>query len=520
MDDMRCSTGPKRGLASVGRTVWVVALRGAAAAALMLWATQQAGAQQRRGAPERPEGPLMLSTVAQWALEGSRDVLDAQYQVAVAEEQASEAWAEIYPSVDLSSSYTRNVAPQVSFLPAQIFDPDATEGEFIPVQFGADNIWNLSINADQAVFDARSFFGLGGASQFQTLQREGLRGRTQQVVTRVRDAFYRVLLGQEEVRLTERSISRVRQSLEETAAMERAGLASSYDVLRLEVELANLTPSVRRARNRHEAARRSLALELGIDPETALDVAGELARIDLDDFDANTPANKDILAFAGDVVHQGGGAVTRLVDRAMAHRSDIRQLELQEDLRQVELRLEQVAYLPTVRVFGTYGLAAQQNGPVDFFGSAAQRGSSKQVGVSVNFPIFSGLSRDARIDQRRASLRQAEVQTRRMAGEAEAELRNLADELMEAHARASSQRLAISQAQRGYEIASAQYREGIGSQLELTDAEVSLRQSEFNYAQAVYDYLWARARLDQARGEVPLVDIEYGGADAPKGRGE
>ena len=40
-----------------------------------------------------------------------------------------------------------------------------------------------------------------------------------------------------------------------------------------------------------------------------------------------------------------------------------------------------------------------------------------------------------------------------------------------------------------------------------TDAEVALRQSEFNYAQAVYDYLVARAQLDEATGRVPLVDV-------------
>ena len=53
-----------------------------------------------------------------------------------------------------------------------------------------------------------------------------------------------------------------------------------------------------------------------------------------------------------------------------------------------------------------------------------------------------------------------------------------------------------------------QYREGISSQLEVTDAEVALRQSEFNYAEAVYDYLVARARLDQALGMVPLGGLE------------
>ena len=69
-----------------------------------------------------------------------------------------------------------------------------------------------------------------------------------------------------------------------------------------------------------------------------------------------------------------------------------------------------------------------------------------------------------------------------------------------------SEALAALLAQRGFEIASAQYREGIGSQLELTDAEVALRQSEFNYAQAVYDYLVFRAQLDEAVGQVPMVD--------------
>ena len=76
----------------------------------------------------------------------------------------------------------------------------------------------------------------------------------------------------------------------------------------------------------------------------------------------------------------------------------------------------------------------------------------------------------------------------------------------EALLRARGQRLAVNQAQRGFEIASAQYREGLGSQLELTDSEVALRQSEFNYARAVYDYLVFKAQLDEAVGAVPMVE--------------
>ena len=55
-----------------------------------------------------------------------------------------------------------------------------------------------------------------------------------------------------------------------------------------------------------------------------------------------------------------------------------------------------------------------------------------------------------------------------------------------------------------------EYREGLGSQLQITDAENALRQSEFNYAQAVYDYLIARARLDTALGTVPVAPGDIG----------
>jgi outer membrane protein TolC len=136
------------------------------------------------------------------------------------------------------------------------------------------------------------------------------------------------------------------------------------------------------------------------------------------------------------------------------------------------------------------------------------------MGLRVSIPIFSGFRQDARIDQRRASLRQIAAQREQAVDLAGSQVRTLVENADEALERARAQRLAVTQAGRGFEIASAQYREGLGSQLELTDSEVALRQSEFNYAQAVFDYLVARAQLDQATGQVPLVDVEVG-TEAP-----
>ena len=474
------------------------------------WFGDAAAAQRRTHRAHLGDGPALLSAVARAALERNREIIDAEQELVLANEQVGEAWSDVYPNVNLTSSYTRNVAPQVSFLPAQIFDPSAAAGDFIPIQFGADNIWNLSVSLEQSVFDPRVFVGLGAAARFRILQREAVRGRSQQVVTRVRIAFYDLLLAQEEVRLTENSLDRVRQSLEETRAMEEAGVAEAYDVLRLEVEFANLEPNLNRARNRLRAARRALAAELDLEPESEIAVAGELALMDLEDFDANSPGNRDILAFGVEST-AGEPQLEELLRRSRANRSDIRQLEITETLRRTEMRIEQLDYLPSLSAFGSYGLAAQQNGLPDFFGTSSQRGTTKQVGLRFSMPIFTGFRENARIAQRQAVLRQAEATTRLATDQAEIQLRNLVDQMAEARLRTRGQRLAVSQARRGFEIARARYREGLAGQLELTDAEVALRQSEFNYAQAIYDYLSTGARLDEAAGTVPLVDVSPDG---------
>lgn len=452
------------------------------------------------------EGMTLLEAV-QEALGRSPDLRSAQAALDVAEQQVREAWGEVYPSIDFRSSYTRNLSPAQGFLPAQIFDPDAAPGELIPVQFGADNTWSMAIDGEQALFRAGVIVGVGAAKRFRNLQEETLRGEAQALVTRVRTAYYDLLLAQEQVRLTENSLRRVRASLEETQALNEAGLASDYDVLRLQVEVANLEPNLRRAENAADDARRSLAVELDVEAMESIQVQGSLASMELDAMDQNSAANQRILAFTGVALGEEADPEA-LVAVALQQRTDILQLELTETLRQTELRLEQAEYLPEISIFGGYGIDAQENGSLDFFGErSSDKTFTRRIGLQVTLPIFNGFAREARISQKRATMRQAEADTHLARSVAESEIRGLIDDLDEARLRARTQRLAVDQAQAGFDIASAQYREGVGSQLELTDSEVALRETEFNYAEAVYDFLVAQARLDQAVGVVPEVDL-------------
>ena len=459
-----------------------------------------------------PEQVLTLGQTIRLALDQSEDLRDARFGLEVAEEQVSEARGELFPKVDATAAYTRNLSIATNFLPAIIFDPSADPNELVPVRFGSDNVWQTNITVEQALFKPSVFVAMSAAGRFENFARETLRGRTQATVTRVRLSYYTLLLAQEQARLMENSVRRVRQSLKETAALNRAGLASDYDVLRLEVELANLEPNLLRARNAVAQSRRELGIELALETPDRVRVAGSLAEIDLEDTEANSAANREILELSAWGLAAGAAAGDeRTID--VEARSDLRLLDFSEELRRSELRLEQVQYLPEIVVFGSYGVIAQQDGRLNFFGESMQRAFSKQAGLRVTWPIFSGFSKDARIDQRQAALRQVQAQSRLARSRADSEVQTVWDQVSEALNRAAAQRQAVRQAQRGFEIASAQYREGLGSQLELTDSEVALRQSEFNYAQAVYDFLVAQANLDQAVGYVPMVD-----SDRPAGR--
>ncbi|MCY3809859.1 MAG: TolC family protein [Gemmatimonadetes bacterium] len=506
------ATHPARRGSGSRRMRWRLLVSVALAAGAPVAATAQDARRPADAGARLVDAPALLSEVLRAALEGNPDIVDAALEVEVAREQVSEARSGLYPTIDLSSSFTRNVKPPISFLPAEFFGGEP--GEYIQVRFGADNNWQLSIDAEQPLLDMRAVIGLGAADGLVQISREAARGRTQDAVTRVRIAFYDLLLAREEVRLIERSLARVQQVLSDTRAMQGAGLASEYDVLRLEVEVASLEPDLRRARNRHRSARRTLAVDLGLEPGAEIEAAGSLAEIDLDDVEANSAGNRDILALQGVAATDEAGTRS-LMERGVRGRADVRQLAVSERLRLAELRLEQVEYLPKVYAFGSYGLSAQHDGAPKFFGSSQERTESRLVGLRVTIPLFSGLSRDARIDQRRATLRRIRSQSQAAVDRAQAELLDLLGQVQEARSRASAQHLAVAQASRGFEIAAARYREGTGSRFEQTDAEVALRRSEFNYARAVYDYLSARARLDLASGRVPFVDV--GAAGVPLG---
>jgi outer membrane protein TolC len=447
------------------------------------------------------EDVFSLRRAIQVGLANSGTLEDAEFGLRVADQQVREAWGSILPDISVSASYSRNLLVQQIFLPAEFFG--GPPGETRPVRVGSDNSWTAGLNVSQSLFEYGVFVGVGAAGRFRGLQEEVLRGTTQQVVTVVRQAYFDALLADEELRLTEKSIERLGQTLEETRALNRAGLVSNYDVLRIEVEYSNVQANLQRAENSVRARRRALLVELGFDPERLIALEGQLSGIDLDEADVNTRENAELLLLAG-APEPTRSEIDALLQTAMRRRTDLRQLRSTVLLEEARVGVEKADFFPRLSVFTNYNIFAQEDGSPSFFGETSdQRTRTAAAGVQIELPIFRGFQRFARVRQAQATVRRNETRLERAELEAVNQVRSLAEATEEARSRARSQRRAVEQAQRGFEIASTEYREGLGSQLQVTDAEVALRQSEFNYARAVYDYLSARAQLEFAIGTVP-----------------
>jgi outer membrane protein TolC len=335
-----------------------------------------------------------------------------------------------------------------------------------------------------------------------------VRGTAQQVVTAVRQAYFDALLALEELRLTEESIVRVRQNLDETRARYAAGLVSEYDVLRFDVEHATVSANLERAHNLVAARKRALLVEMGLDPDDNVELVGRLNEVNPDALELNSPENQELLLLAG-IPGVINAQIDDLIGTALLLRTDVRQLQATVSLEEARVKTVKGQFYPTLSLFSNYNVMAQQNGGPQFFGTTANRTTTAAAGLQISMPIFQGFGRFAQVHQAEAVVRQNETRLERVEQETLNQVRTLLDATRESRARAQSQRRAVAQAQRGYDIASAEYSEGIGSQLQVTDAEVALRQSEYNYALAIYDHLVARAQLELAIGMVPDAAGEF-----------
>lgn len=468
--------------------------------------TYQAGFSQDVQVELPEENELTIDQVIKLSVVNNPQVKRAILSVENADEQVKLAWSEVLPEVTSSATFTRNIEIPVNFVPATFFDPDANPDELVPLQFGTDNNWQGGITVSQNIFRGEAIVGISSSSVFKSVQVENVRSTIQQIITQARKSFHAVLIADEQLRLQEATINRIEENLEENRSRYEAGLIEEYDVLRLEVQLANQEPQLEDAQLAVEEAYRNLKEVMALPIDMPLEIVGSLS-----EYRINNPAEggneNDTIYGIVQATPLPRLTQDEALDVMRGKRGDLRALDVQQSLKDREIKAIKSRFLPTITAdYNLQWTAAQPGTPKPF--ENAVRFQTLMLNVSV--PLFTGFERMANLNI--AQIERKDLQVQQWAAEKTAlnEYQTSLDRLRNLEETANARRRAVNQAQRGYEIAVNRYENGVGSQLEVTEAELQVREAELNYALSVADYLNTKADFDMAIGMVPMIDeTEY-----------
>ena len=299
----------------------------------------------------------------------------------------------------------------------------------------------------------------------------------------VKKAFYNILLAEQSLAVLRESEATVQRTVDDTQVQYKHGLASEYDLLTAQVQLSNLKPTILQTENSIKLAKLMLKMYLSIPEDVEIEVVGELD------------------ALRDDVLAGTDGLTTDVTDN-----SDLRSLELQEEVLRRSLKAANAGRMPTLAAFGSASYTGNDMEPFNFGGAAATDDSRYfwthpiSVGLQLSVPIFSGLTKMNRSRELKNQISQLSLQRSYARQQIDVQVRSALNDLLTARETMYAQELTVEQARKAYKISDTRYRAGAGTILELNSAQLSQTQAQLNFSQAIYDYLSAKAEYDRIVG--------------------
>jgi len=301
--------------------------------------------------------------------------------------------------------------------------------------------------------------------------KEAIRQSMQETVFNVKKAFYGYLLAKKFVEVSEEAVGLAEKHWKNVKSLYDVGMASKFDLLRSEVQVANLKPQLIRAKNGLSTAELGLKTLLGLDLKQPIEVKGELS---YKEFEANVDAD---------------------VAQALTNRPEMNQIKFQQQMAAEMLKMARGAYLPTLAIGGAYNYWGNR-----FKFTKDSWESYYSVNLVLNIPLFNGFVNSAKVGESKAVLRQLDYSRKGLSEMVKFEVQEAILSLQQAKESLLSQEKNVEQAQEAVRIADLNYGEGLATNLDVSFAQMALTQAKTNYSQALYDYALALAQLEKAIG--------------------
>ena len=252
------------------------------------------------------------------------------------------------------------------------------------------------------------------------------------------------------------------------------GTASEYDVLRSEVQVKNIEPSLLDADIAVRQCQLSLNVLMGIDD--ALDFYPTVSMEDM---------QKDMYGYI-------------LETKSLAGNSSLRSLELQEKMARQNVAMKKLSWLPTLGLSFNVNWLSLSNGPMF---KDVEFSPYSSLGVSLSLPIFSGGTKWYQLKQAQVQRAELELQKENLVNSLNMQVDLALDNINRQVKQIDSSKEGVRQAKKAHDIMLKSFQIGAASYLELRDSELADTSAQLSYLQSIYNYLVSASELDLLLGK-------------------
>jgi outer membrane protein len=349
---------------------------------------------------------------------------------------------------------------------------------------------DASVTINQLIFNGSYFIGLKAAKALKEQSAKSTINSKVTVVDNVTKAFYLALINRERIALFNSNIGRIDTLLRNTIALNKTGFAESIDVDRLQVAFNNLSTEREKFTNLQALSIELLKFQMNYPINNPLEISGDISSI-------NPVVNPESYKASWDY----------------STRPDYQSLEVARKLQNINIKYNYSQGMPSIAAFANLGYSTQSptigglfktnTGIIDngFIGPDKWYGYS-MFGVGVNIPIFSGFQLGYKIQQEKITLLKIENGMRQLKSGIDLEIKSSLTNYQNAIKSMESQKQNMDLSAKIARVTKIKYEQGVGSNLEVLTAENTLKESQVNYYNAMYDAVVAKVNLDKAYGRL------------------
>lgn len=433
------------------------------------------------GGPTRGEWPvgsirtLTLKDAIDIALTNNDSIRIQKEEVEYSRANILYAKSKFLPTLNAGYGYTYTEAVlESNALPNHRKDTRIFSG------YKSSNEVNLSL--DESIYNGGADIASLEQAKLQLKsQEETLRATKLEVEFEAKRLFYGLLLAYETKRIAQDLISQAEAHYEEVKAMYGQGTASKFDVLQSKVQVSRLMPQLVDADNATQLIMAEFKKLIAIKIKERVKIRGKLAyhpiKIKEDDF----------------------------LQEAYRNKPEMKLKLLGIDINKWAIEFAKSGWRPGISANVGYGYVSNDMG--DMFNP---RHDNWNVGVKASINIFDGFATKAKVDQAKAQYNQAELQKEDVIDRIAVDIRTACLNMKKARTIIFSQRESVSEAKEALRLSTVRFDNGVGINLDVLDAQVSLAQVEQNLAQGIYDHIMANAQLDRTMGREFFMEEKYG----------